>query len=690
MVGCLLVLFFFLSSGFCGAYENKGVVSSLKEITVTATKTEVDPETVPFSFFSVDREGMDRQPDFYMANVGEWIRDLPGVHVAQYYPWGPPWIHLRGTGYFIGRTVYLIDGLPAWSFLSTTIHPKHIERADVLLGPSSALYGANASGGVVNFVTREGREGMGAVGEMAYGSNDTYRPHVHVGGKTGNWRYFLSYTGDYSDGYKMKPVDDMIMLWRLGKKQYLRDASLEDNSYEHSFFSGKVNWEGESGTKAWIALHYANRYLDGGQPNLVLDDHGDQAILTAHMETPILSIAKAKLSAAYQYYDHPQQYNVGLSLDPQGNLILDPSIERRQNWKVKRYPVEAQVDVYPLDNMIFTVGSFFSREKEYRKDKYIATNTSSLYDVTTDQWAFYVQDQILLFNDRLSLLGGLRYDYWKFHNIFVTQSDPQEPDGISKDTWTYRGGIRFKLNDNISLHSSAGTAYWPGLALWYFQQIRTGKVWREANPNLKPEKTWMVDAGVDVTLPVTNTQLGVTGYYGRIRDIVSYRYDENPYVQGGTIIRSQNLGEAEIYGMEFYLKQKITEELRLQASLTLNHSEIVDDPKNKGNELRNAPDYWGSVGLYYENPDLLNWSLLIRFSDDRYYDDENTELPFFHMKSYKTVDLRVWRDWKIAPQWVLTTSISAVNVFDEDYETEIVYVNPGRYVEGAISIRWLF
>jgi len=194
----------------------------LEPVVVTATKTEAKADTIPFTTHSVDRETLDAQPSFFMNNVGELIRDLPGVHVGQYYPWGPPWIHLRGTGYFIGRTVYLVDGLPTWSFMSTTLNPNDIARVDVVLGPSSALYGANASGGAVNFITRSGTKGMGAKGQIAYGSNNTIRPHVSVGDAVDNWRYYLSYSGDYSDGYKMKPVEDALQLWSLGKKQYLK------------------------------------------------------------------------------------------------------------------------------------------------------------------------------------------------------------------------------------------------------------------------------------------------------------------------------------------------------------------------------------------------------------------------------------------------------------------------------------
>jgi iron complex outermembrane recepter protein len=672
-----------------GAQSSDRDVMQLEPVTVTATKTAVEPETVPFTYHEVGREEIEAQPEFYINNVGELVRDVPGVHVGQYYPWGPPWIHLRGTGYFIGRTVYLVDGLPIWSFMSTTLNPHDIQRADVLLGPSSALYGANASGGAVNFITRSGEAGMGAKAELAYGTNSTFRPHASVGDKTDHFSYYLSYSGDYSDGYRMKPVKDMVELWELGKKQYLSDASLEDNEYEHSYLAGKVAYENDSGFLIWAGVNYARRYLYGGQENLILDDDGDQAITTAGFEVPLGTFGRLKWTGAYQYYDHPQQYNQGLSL-VDGQVVLDPTEVRRRDWTVKRTPVELQTDFFLGDSNTLTAGLFWSREEEERVDLWTATGRESVYEVTTDQTAFYLQDQLLLMEDRLSLVAGLRYDEWEYKDIFVTSADPQRPDSVSKDTWTYRGGAKYRVNETVAVRSSVGTAYWPGLPLWFFQNITTGKTWREANPDLQPEETWMADLGVDLSFDRFGTWFGITGYYGEIEDMVSYRYDENPDLEGGTIIRTLNLGGAEIYGVEFSLRQRLTDQLWLTGALTLNHSEIVDDPNNEGNQLRNAPDYWGSIGLKYVNPALINASLLIRFSDDRYYDDDNTELPFFHMSSYETVDLKVWRDWEIQKDLFLNTTISAVNLFDEEYETEIVYVNPGLYLEGMIGLKYVF
>ncbi|WP_448382147.1 TonB-dependent receptor [Desulfosoma sp.] len=664
--------------------------AQLEDISVTATKTATPAELLPVAAHTVDREAIESQPSHYMGNFGELIRDLPGVHVAQYYPWGPPWVHLRGTGYFIGRTVFLVDGIPVTPFMSQTINNMDIERVDVILGPSSAIWGANASGGVVNIITRSGKKDTGARVGMGYGSFETYRPHASIGDKEKNWNYYFAYNGDYSEGYYMKPVDGMIDLWYLGKKQYLWDASLERNRYRYSYFMGKVGWENDDGMSLTATYNMETLYLFGGQPGLILNDDGLQGIGSLKFQTPVTDWLHMSAYLGQQHFDRPGRNINGLSL-VNGNLKLDTTPTTRTTWENDRIPAELQADIHYLPNSILTLGAFWSREKEtresYRIKDEVRTDKS---EYTTDQWALYAQNQSFFLHDKLSVLAGIRWDNWEYHDIFDQASNPQRPEDIDKDHVTYRGGIKYRFNDLFAVRSSAGTAFWPGTALWFFRNVTQGKTQREANPNLKPEKTWMVDLGLELSLQSTKTFFTVTPYYGEIEDMVSYRYDPNPNLPGGTIIRSLNLGKAEIYGVEFGLEQPLTDELRLFGALTLNRSRLKESGPNTGNQLRNAPDYWGSVGVRYLNPQWVNAQGTIRFSDDRYYDDDNTDLPYFHMESYVTFDAKVWRDWKIGKNWTLTTALSGNNLFDKDYATEIVYVHPGRTVQADVYLKYNF
>ena len=665
------------------------------DVIVTATRTAVDAALSPVSTFSVSLEDIEAQPDHYMDNFGEFIRDVPGVHVAQYYPWGPPWVHLRGTGHFLQRTVYLIDGVPVHAFLSAAINPKDIERVDVVLGPASALYGASAAGGAVNIITRNGTEGQGGLVEISYGSMNTLRPHVSVGDKTGSFDYYFSYSGDDSDGYQMKPIDGMVELAELGRPQYVRTASVEDNAYDFNWFTGKLGWEGDSGIRLDLALNYQERYLYGGQPNYINNDHGDTTVSSLRLTAPLGDWGRLTATTGYQFQSVPGQNNGGARL-VDGEVVVDDTITTRTEWDRERIPVELQTDFYLSSKNILTAGLYAAREVEDRDTFSGATGEQVYrYDLTTDMTALYLQDQIILMDGRLSLLAGLRYDRWEYSDIYDSGSSDPEPADVSKDAVTYRGGVKYRVSDVVSLRSSAGTAFWPGNPLWFFQNLNVGPTWRIANPNLDPEETWMVDAGVDLDFGAGTggTFLGITGYYGVIDNIMSYTYEAHPTVPDTTVVETRNIGEAEIYGLELGLEQPLTRHLSLSSALTLNHSRITEDqvnPDNVGNQLRNSPDYWGSVGLRYINNDLFSWEVLFRFSDDRYYDDNNVDLPYYHMEAYETVDVRLWRTWELGSDWELLTSLSAVNLFDEEYATEIVYVNPGLYVQGTVGLRYRY
>lgn len=671
----------------------------LEQMTITATKTRTPLEDLPVTAYTVDRKNIDQQPTYFRNNFGSLIMDVPGVHVAQGPLTAPPWVNLRGTGYFVGRTLYLVDGLPVSSsttpMLTTSINNNDLERVDILLGPSSALYGANAAGGVVNLITRKGTPTTGANVSLDYGSFNTYRPNVSVGNTAGNLNYYLSYSGDYSGGFKNNPVDGMLDLYRNKKTGYLANASVNDAWYDNSYLAGKFGWQNAEGVGVEFGYNYAHLNISGGQPNQMSINQGNQGLGQLKFYAPIADFMKVTLAAGQQFWDRPSTTNYGLSL-VNNNLVLDTRQKFANDSQLTRFPVDVQADFHIAENNILTAGFNYSNEKI--STAVTDAGTGKLLSSTetgTDQNAIYLQDQWFFLDNKLSLLGGIRYDNWQYHDIYDSASSPQYPDGFSQHTFTYRGGVRYRFNDIFAVRSSAGTAFWPGSASWFFQNTRSGTTWREANPGLKPEKTWMVDVGFETTLSPYGTFFGITPYYGQITDMISYRYDTGPS-PGITIVRTRNVGEAEIYGAEFLLTQRLTPELSFFGSLTLNHSEIVSDPvtgtnvSNVGHQVTNAPDYFGSVGLRYLNPKLLNASATLRFSDSRYYDSENTQLPFFYMNAYESFDIKIWREWSLTRDVRLITAFSAENLFGRDYQTEFIYVAPGRNFSGTVGVKYGF
>jgi iron complex outermembrane receptor protein len=122
------------------------------ELVVTATRTQQAPEDIPRSVTVINRQQLEEQ-----ANLTQNIGDILGQLVPGF---GPPNQANRSNAQSLrGRNAQvLIDGIPQSSNSSLLVQlryidPSSIERIEVVRGPS-AIYGGEATGGVINIITR--------------------------------------------------------------------------------------------------------------------------------------------------------------------------------------------------------------------------------------------------------------------------------------------------------------------------------------------------------------------------------------------------------------------------------------------------------------------------------------------------------------------------------------------------------
>ena len=81
---------------------------------------------------------------------------------------------------------------------------KNISYIEVIRGPGSMLYGADATSGVINIVLKNGSELKGGDIGGFFGSDDTYEGWAQYGNKTGDWDYSLSLQGGSTNGNKSR------------------------------------------------------------------------------------------------------------------------------------------------------------------------------------------------------------------------------------------------------------------------------------------------------------------------------------------------------------------------------------------------------------------------------------------------------------------------------------------------------
>ncbi len=135
-------------------------------------------------------------------SVPELLRRVPGVQVSS--AGGLPLLSLRGTG--TAQTLVLVDGQRITSATSgfarlDYLAIDNIERVEVIRGPRSSLYGADAIGGVIQIFTRGGKPGINPEVRLAAGSDQTFQRSLSLAAGTEQTRIHLGASLDERDGF---------------------------------------------------------------------------------------------------------------------------------------------------------------------------------------------------------------------------------------------------------------------------------------------------------------------------------------------------------------------------------------------------------------------------------------------------------------------------------------------------------
>lgn len=135
------------------------------------------------------------------------LRDVPGIDMIHINGYAPTLFYFRGMyGAENLRALLMIDGVAENNILGSNdmagpVYSLHnAERVEIIWGPVSALYGANAFGGVINIITKKGADIDGLHFERGYGSFNTNFQKIHLGLKKSKWEFSSAGTFYNSDG----------------------------------------------------------------------------------------------------------------------------------------------------------------------------------------------------------------------------------------------------------------------------------------------------------------------------------------------------------------------------------------------------------------------------------------------------------------------------------------------------------
>ncbi len=280
-------------------------VTALPAVVVTAQRTPESALATTSDVVVLERRDIEASS---ATNLIELLGTLPGIQSAAGSNGGDNNIYIRGSE--SRMTMLLIDGVRVdsqegairigggapWEMIPL----EQIDRIEVLKGPASTVYGADAMGGVVQVFTRRAVEGgMGFV-NAAMGSQGFKQGTVGAGLKSGPIDWFITAAGQFTNGYDPQPRTSHTPA-NLGG----RDQSLSVNAGIDLTPQSRVEW-----THMSQELH--NQYLRWGggnnynsQKNLITDG--------LRLTTSLNSKFKLKLSASESLVkvldDYPNQYD---------------------------------------------------------------------------------------------------------------------------------------------------------------------------------------------------------------------------------------------------------------------------------------------------------------------------------------------------------------------------------------------
>ncbi|QDH69038.1 TonB-dependent vitamin B12 receptor [Marilutibacter alkalisoli] len=176
--------------------------TDLDEVTVTANRTAISVNDALVPVEVIDREAIERSQ---ARDLPDLLRGRAGITIANQGGAGKlSTLFLRGAE--SDHVLVLIDGIRVGSPTSGLVSFQDlplamIERIEVVRGPRSSLYGADAIGGVIQIFTRRDREGLHMRGSATVGSHDYAQGTAGLGGRSGNAWFGLDTAYTNTEGF---------------------------------------------------------------------------------------------------------------------------------------------------------------------------------------------------------------------------------------------------------------------------------------------------------------------------------------------------------------------------------------------------------------------------------------------------------------------------------------------------------
>lgn len=502
-----------------------------------------------------------------------------------------------------------IDGYYIASSVSNQYGFNNLERIEVLKGPQGTLFGRNATGGVIQLVTKDPTEDVHGNFEIGYGNYQAVDANAYLTG-----------------GLAKNLAADVAIQYHDQGKGFGRNITTGNDLYKDETIAvrSKFVYTGES-TKVSLFLNYEKLTSDGlvlqfapatraiyGYPDTGRFDIQNQVdpyqrarkkFVGLRIEQD-LGFAKLVSSSFYAKYDqeYGQNYDALTPANNGGGYATDASTQFSQEiqligadtsrfqWQVGGYLFK-----FKSDTILSLNGPFF------------APNPSLYSTGKTSSVAVYGQATYEIV-DNLKLTGGLRYTFDKYRtenahiaipSFGLDLPSPDRRRTANKPTW--RLSLDYQATPDVLAYVS------------YNRGVKSGgfSAYSQASAGYNPEQLDAYEAGLKSQLFNRALRLNFSGFYYDYKDL-----QVNIIDPCGCSSQIRNAATARVYGLDVDFEIAPVKNFTLSGGFGLLDAKYKDFPGSPstlpdgsatvinagGNRMINSPKFSGSATAAYVMP----------------------------------------------------------------------------------------
>ena len=439
-LGCLAV---FLFTPLCWAEDpanDEPTLTTMDEVVVTATRQEEKISSVPANVTVVTETDIKNStaydiPDLLRSQAGVLVNDIAGNRRSYT-------VDLRSFGETAPlNTLVLVDGRRInqadlsgsdWSLIPL----DRVKKIEIIRGGrGSVLYGDNASGGVINIITKEG-DALKTGAEISGGSYNTFKGNAFVSGTQNKLSYALSGSYLTSDGY------------RDNSNTEAKDVGLNLGYYQNDI----VKWNLSSGyhkdSTGLPGAIKASEFAAGASrtDSLQPDDFADveDYYVKGGPEIFFLSDSKFKMDISFR-----KRNSLSFASFDAGSFTGETDI--------KTFAVSPQIifkeKVGGVDNRLLVGFDYTDVVEDINNSSiFFGTLSTGMFELKKINCGYYIHDEIKPW-ENFSISGGYRYDRAEF------KFKPSAPDNNTMSEDLFTAGANYNFHDNSSIYFSFARSF---------------------------------------------------------------------------------------------------------------------------------------------------------------------------------------------------------------------------------------